>query len=107
MDTSQENTESDLIPIGGNNLDIDLTRKCKHCEQGYNPRKSRSSLKLTYCTTLCESLNLGFHLASLESGNYEFRAQEKVIKKESKFSKLLPKQDKVIEGPESEELVVV
>lgn len=44
---------------------------CKHCGVNYNPDNSTSSLRMTYCNTICEVLDLGFHLKSLEDGRYE------------------------------------
>jgi hypothetical protein len=37
---------------------------CKKCGTPYHPNKSTSSLKLTWCSVICESNELGFHLNS-------------------------------------------
>lgn len=61
--------------------------KCLRCETLYKWTKSTSSLKLTYCTSLCERGDLGFNLEALEKN---------VIT-------LVPKQEKVEENEEPEE----
>lgn len=115
MGTSSKNIEStgtsigEILPDAKDNLDIDLTRVCLHCKQSYNPRKSRSSLKLSYCTVMCETLDIGFHLRSLEDGNYVFMPMGKETR-EPKFNHLMPeikKDEPKFTGPEEEELILV
>lgn len=115
MDTSQKSTEGsgvtigEILPDAKNNLDVDLTRDCLHCKQSYNPRKSKSSLRLTYCTVMCETLDLGYHLRSLEEGNYVFMPIDKVTQV-PRFSHLMPREEPTVkqtEGPEEEELILV
>lgn len=40
--------------------------RCIRCELRYVPSKSTSSLRLTYCSFLCELGDLGFSIAGLE-----------------------------------------
>ena len=40
-------------------------RKCQRCAGPYDWRRSRSSLKMTYCGTLCEIADLGFSIESI------------------------------------------
>lgn len=40
--------------------------RCARCNLRYAPGKSTSSLKLTYCSFLCELGDLGFSMAGLE-----------------------------------------
>lgn len=41
-------------------------RICKHCEAPYDWRRSPStSLKMTYCGSLCERADLGFTIEAL------------------------------------------
>lgn len=47
--------------------------ECKHCKCLYHWKNSRSSLKMSYCNTICEVAGLGFHLSSFEKGLYEKR----------------------------------
>jgi hypothetical protein len=48
--------------------DADLVKlpRCKRCNLSYMPSKSTSSLRLTYCSFLCELGDLGFSMAGLE-----------------------------------------
>ena len=43
-----------------------LARKCERCDLSYAPGKSTSSLRLTYCSFLCELGHLGFSISGLE-----------------------------------------
>ena len=44
-------------------------RVCEHCGVPYDWRRSPStSLKMTYCGSLCERANLGFAIDSLSGG---------------------------------------
>lgn len=38
---------------------------CQHCSTPYHWHKSSSTLKLTYCGSICERSNLGFTIAGL------------------------------------------
>lgn len=40
--------------------------RCTRCKLSYSPAKSTSSLRLTYCSFLCELGDLGFSMAGLE-----------------------------------------
>ena len=40
--------------------------RCARCELRYQPSKSTSALRLTYCSFLCELGDLGFSIAGLE-----------------------------------------
>ena len=48
--------------------DAELTEmvRCARCKLRYAPTKSTSSLKLTYCSFLCELGDLGYSKAGLE-----------------------------------------
>lgn len=49
-----------------NNIGTDATRICKHCNKLYMWKHSTSrSLKMTYCSTFCEKLSLGFTIDGL------------------------------------------
>jgi hypothetical protein len=41
--------------------------RCTRCKLSYLPSKSTSSLRLTYCSFLCELGDLGFSMAGLEN----------------------------------------
>lgn len=46
--------------------DIDPIRECRHCGLRYHWQKSpSSSLKMTYCGSLCERADLGFTIEAL------------------------------------------
>jgi hypothetical protein len=49
-------------------FDAEITEllRCTRCNLRYAPGKSTSSLKLTYCSFLCELGDLGFSMAGLE-----------------------------------------
>ena len=40
--------------------------RCIRCELRYQPSKSTSALRLTYCSFLCELGDLGFSITGLE-----------------------------------------
>lgn len=61
-ETSQERTPT----RGLFSADLDPMAQCKRCGLRYQPAKSTSSLRLTYCSFLCELGDLGFSLAGLE-----------------------------------------
>lgn len=47
-------------------MDTPNIRICKHCEAPYDWRQSpSSSLKMTYCGSLCERADLGFTIEAL------------------------------------------
>lgn len=46
--------------------ELDPMAQCQRCGLRYQPAKSTSSLRLTYCSFLCELGDLGFSLAGLE-----------------------------------------
>jgi len=37
---------------------------CKQCKTSYSDTKSHSSLRMTYCSIMCETNDLGFHIDS-------------------------------------------
>jgi hypothetical protein len=50
-------------------------RMCRHCGQAYDWRRSpSSSLKMTYCGTLCEKADLGFTIETLLKGTIIIRS---------------------------------
>lgn len=52
-----------------------VTRQCRRCGNGYDWRKSSSwTLKLTYCSVLCEQADLGFSIETLLRGNAVLRS---------------------------------
>jgi hypothetical protein len=51
---------------GKYNAEIKDMVRCTRCKLRYAPAKSTSSLKLTYCSFLCELGDLGFSMAGLE-----------------------------------------
>ena len=47
-------------------MDTPHIRICQHCATAYDWRRSpSSSLKMTYCGTLCERADLGFTIETL------------------------------------------
>jgi len=46
--------------------ELDALLQCTRCKLRYLPQKSTSSLKLTYCSFLCELGDLGFSMVGLE-----------------------------------------
>ncbi len=59
-----ETTSPDAVPAFG--PDSEEMLRCNRCELRYIPSKSTSSLRLTYCSFLCELGDLGFSIAGLE-----------------------------------------
>jgi hypothetical protein len=47
-------------------VELDALLQCTRCNLRYLPQKSTSSLKLTYCSFLCELGDLGFSMVGLE-----------------------------------------
>ncbi len=56
----------DSLPVPTFGSDSEEMLRCTRCELRYVPSKSTSSLRLTYCSFLCELGDLGFSIAGLE-----------------------------------------
>ncbi len=56
----------DSLPAPAFGPDSEEMLRCNRCELRYVPSKSTSSLRLTYCSFLCELGDLGFSIAGLE-----------------------------------------
>ena len=56
-------SELPLPPFGE---DGEQMVRCSRCELRYQPSKSTSELRLTYCSFLCELGDLGFSISGLE-----------------------------------------
>lgn len=55
-----------IIGPGGAGMNLDNIKVCARCGVRYDWRKSASStLKMTYCSSLCESADLGFTVDAL------------------------------------------
>ncbi len=54
-------------PIGPGPAGMNLNhiKVCARCNLRYDWRKSPSSMKMTYCSSLCEKADLGFTLEAL------------------------------------------
>ncbi|GMV86198.1 MAG: hypothetical protein AMXMBFR80_20530 [Dehalococcoidia bacterium] len=54
-------------PIGPGPAGMNLNhiKVCARCSLRYDWRKSPSSMKMTYCSSLCEKADLGFTLEAL------------------------------------------
>lgn len=52
-------------PIGASGQVINHIKVCARCGLRYDWRKSPSSMKMTYCSSLCERADLGFTLEAL------------------------------------------
>lgn len=66
-DADNETTQEPISPTRGLfSDDLNPMAQCKRCGLRYQPAKSTSSLRLTYCSFLCELGDLGFSLAGLE-----------------------------------------
>lgn len=46
-------------------INMSVIRTCKRCGLRYDFHRSPSSLKMTYCGSLCENADLGFTLDAL------------------------------------------
>ncbi len=56
----------DTVGPGGEGMNLDAIKTCVRCGLRYDWRhSSTSSLKMTYCSSLCESSDLGFTLEAL------------------------------------------
>lgn len=53
------------IGPGATGMDLNHIRQCARCNLRYDWRKSPSSMKMTYCSSLCERADLGFTLDAL------------------------------------------
>lgn len=53
------------IGPGAVGMNLDNIRVCARCGLRYDWRKSPSTLKMTYCGSLCEAGDLGFTLDAL------------------------------------------
>ena len=56
----------DSLPAPAFGPDSEEMLRCTRCELRYVPSKSTSSLRLTYCSFLCELGDLGFSISGLE-----------------------------------------
>jgi hypothetical protein len=46
-------------------MNLDHIKVCARCALRYDWRKSPSSMKMTYCSSLCERADLGFTVEAL------------------------------------------
>ena len=53
------------IGPGPTGMNINHIKVCGRCGLRYDWRKSPSSMKMTYCSSLCEKADLGFTLEAL------------------------------------------
>ena len=53
------------IGPGPTGMNLDNIKNCARCGLRYDWRKSPSSMKMTYCGSLCEKADLGFTLEAL------------------------------------------
>ena len=54
------------LPAPAFGRDSEEMLRCTRCELRYQPSKSTSALRLTYCSFLCELGDLGFSIVGLE-----------------------------------------
>jgi hypothetical protein len=64
------------IGPGPTGMNLNNIKVCARCQLRYDWRKSPSSMKMTYCGSLCERADLGFTIEAL------LRAQ-RVVKEEA------------------------
>ncbi|MCC6387333.1 MAG: hypothetical protein U0547_04855 [Dehalococcoidia bacterium] len=58
--------DTPIIGPGATGMSLDNIKVCARCGLRYDWRKSpSSSLKMTYCSSLCEKADLGFTLEAL------------------------------------------
>ncbi|HMO96417.1 MAG TPA: hypothetical protein PKD27_09855, partial [Tepidiformaceae bacterium] len=50
---------------GPGGMNLNHSKVCARCSLRYDWRKSPSSMKMTYCSSLCEKGDLGFTLEAL------------------------------------------
>ncbi|MGK2964243.1 MAG: hypothetical protein ACSLFM_01410 [Tepidiformaceae bacterium] len=65
MDTVTDDISGSNNPT--RNAELSGMLRCKRCSLNYTPGRSTSSLRLTYCSFLCELGDLGFSMDGLES----------------------------------------
>ena len=65
VDATGPQTPADLPPPAFGEDSEEMVR-CTRCELRYQPSKSTSALRLTYCSFLCELGDLGFSITGLE-----------------------------------------
>ena len=53
------------IGPGPTGMNLNHIKVCARCNLRYDWRKSPSSMKMTYCSSLCEKADLGFTLEAL------------------------------------------
>jgi endogenous inhibitor of DNA gyrase (YacG/DUF329 family) len=53
------------IGPGPTGMNLNHIKVCSRCNLRYDWRKSPSSMKMTYCSSLCERADLGFTLEAL------------------------------------------
>ncbi len=66
MSTMTEDRDNSPIPEPLENVEIVGMSRCARCHLNYQPSKSTSALRLTYCSFLCELGDLGFSIVGLE-----------------------------------------
>lgn len=66
MVESPDATASNPLPPPAFGAENEEMLRCARCELRYQPSKSTSALRLTYCSFLCELGDLGFSIAGLE-----------------------------------------
>lgn len=64
------------IGPGATGMNLDNIKVCARCGLRYDWRKSPSSLKMTYCGSLCEAGDLGFTLDALLKSKRAVKAVE-------------------------------
>jgi hypothetical protein len=63
--TEGENRMETTIGPGPAGISLNNIKVCARCSLRYDWRKSPSSLKMTYCGSLCEAGDLGFTMDAL------------------------------------------
>ena len=66
------------IGPGAAGMNLDNIKVCARCGLRYDWRKSPSTLKMTYCGSLCEAGDLGFTLDALLKSERVARTSEPV-----------------------------
>ena len=61
-----DTSSPDSLPPPAFGQDSEEMLRCIRCELRYQPSKSTSALRLTYCSFLCELGDLGFSITGLE-----------------------------------------
>lgn len=65
VDATTPETPAELPPPTFGEDSEEMVR-CTRCDLRYQPSKSTSALRLTYCSFLCELGDLGFSISGLE-----------------------------------------